>query len=118
MQIPENADDMVSVLQSSLVLGPIRWFVRWLLRNSRQERDPRRAPALSDIVTPSFSPLLVLRQYFSSLLAGASGRLNLILRRFGCESVRQFCAKHSDVALRMRRLILTADAWIFQRHWI
>ena len=104
------------ILMLAIVLEPLRFFTYWLLKVSSATRDFRKAPPICTVVNLECSPMTVIRQYYSCLLAGDSPRLQIIYRRFGYTRFDQF-ATCCPAAKTLRRLILVAENWFFRRHW-
>ena len=111
-----NYDTMLHILFLGLVLEPMRSFMEWLIKASRGLKDATRTPPLLDLVNETHSPLLVLHQYYSALLAGNSERLCLIYMRFGCSSFAEWIRKHPKLAIFFRQMVLTADGWCDHKH--
>ena len=106
---------MISCRQSQLwtmmmciVLAPMHFFNKWLLGADSIHKVPHPASSLCDLVHMVYSPILIVRQYFSLLLTGRPPTLSLLFRRAGCDTFLQWIARHPRDAMLFRRLVRTA----------
>ena len=79
-------------------------------------KDPTDVPPLCTMVNPDFSPLVVVAQAYSSLLAGESHRTELVAMRFGCTDWPQFIAHCPMECALLRRLPLPRSSHHFTRN--
>ena len=63
------------------------WYMMWLVTTCRFTKDIRSAPPLLSMVNSEHSPLLVARQYLSSILAGSCPMVNLLVTRADCRTL-------------------------------
>ena len=110
--VPEN---LWLLLILALILEPSRFLTCWFLQHNRRYRGMGH-PGVHDLVYPSFSPLLIVRQYISSLLRGKARRLALITSRAGVASLPEWAAKHPSLARQLRKCARTFSAWVYYKH--
>ena len=103
------------VSMMGVVVEPIRYVTKWFMTRSRIAQDPRLMTALCDLVNPQWSPVVVCRQYLSDLITGAK-RTILLWKRSGFNSFTEWVRSKPAEAAHFRRLVLTADVWVFHRH--
>ena len=107
---------MVSLICLCIAIEPLRYLLNWLLIKSSLRHHARRIPPIADFVNPCLSPLTYVRQFYAKLLSGVHPRLQLLLKYCGCDTMRELKVKHPGTFVILRRLLLTADSWVFRRH--
>ena len=60
-------ENLVSVIVMAIVLEGLHYFTKWLIIRGASNQDARVPPPLLDLVSLVYSPVVVMRQYFSSL---------------------------------------------------
>ena len=66
-----NADTLSHVTMFALVVEALQFYTTWLLVVGRSTVDTRCAPPLMDLTNVLWSPLLLVRQRFASMLSGS-----------------------------------------------
>jgi hypothetical protein len=113
-----DAGRVRSLLFLILAVEPLRHLSAWWMRRAREvDRRPDCIPLL-DMLRPESSPLLVARQYISTLLAAGPGadRLQLVWRYQGFASYGDWRAALPQQVRELRRLLLCAAVGLHRRH--
>ena len=86
-------DDM-NILASMMILcmmmETLHYYATWLIVRGRSAQDARSAPPLLDLTNPQYSPIIAVRQHLAGLMHGLGSRIQVLIRRSGCSSVREF----------------------------
>ena len=114
----ECQKSMAVLFVLAVVLEPLRHLTSWFLTVGHANIDYQRRPPLVSLVEPSKSPITKAQQYLGSLLDGKAARLELVYFSLGCNSLVDMKAKHPELSLFMRRILLTASSWIERRHGV
>ena len=107
----------VQVLSLGLVIEPLRALSAWLIRHGTKY-IPRAGtwPPMCNLATPKFSPIYIVRAYFSAVLCGIISRLRLIISACGFSDLASWSSSCGEEAARLRRSIRAASAWTWYRH--
>ena len=106
-----------SIAVLMIIIEPLQYLVRWLFIVERGAKDVSCGPPIFDLVTVRYSPLLVIRQYLSSIVSGRCSRLLLVIRFWGCETLAELVEQFPETAMLIRRLVQVCDAWVYRRLW-
>jgi hypothetical protein len=118
LSLLHSTDGRFSMLVLLVLMEPMRFFMQWVMNRSRLRKDKKRGvPPLFDLCWVEFSPLLLVRQYYSTLLNGDGIITRLIWQLYGCVSFDAWWRKFPLLAVRFRRLILVAEASFFRKIW-
>jgi hypothetical protein len=71
-------------------MEPLTFLTKWFIRSSRSARDPRTWPPLCNLVNLQESPIIVVRQAWSSACSGDYSRLALVYLPALCEDYCTF----------------------------
>ena len=113
----ESPSAKTALLMLTIVLAPLRYFMSWIMTCSAQKNDPREPPPLFNVAAKRFSPLTHVRQCFSAMMDGSYPGLRLLYGRpeYRCTSFSAWVGTHPSLASSLRRMITTADSWIFRK---
>ena len=64
----------VKLVILALALEPLQWLTSCFLQNSQEVSNYPRPPFTMDLLSSSHSPVIVVLQYFSTLLRGVGSR--------------------------------------------
>ena len=64
----------VKLVILALALEPLQWLTSCFLQNSQEVSNYSRPPFIMDLLSSSHSPIIVVLQYFSTLLRGVGSR--------------------------------------------
>jgi hypothetical protein len=65
-----DPDTLTDIIVLSIVNEAFRFYTNWMFVVGSRVKDTSAQPPLMDLVNTPFSPILVVRQFFSSVLAG------------------------------------------------
>ena len=99
----------------AIALEPVRYVTRWLMKTCSRQQCPSRVPALISLASGVESPLKLVLQYISGLLAGESSRLRLLVEGSGCDSVEEWVGTCSEAAQLLRRVLMATASWLHRR---
>lgn len=106
----------LKVLVLALLMEPLQLLTSCLLSSNREVVDRNNPPLVLDLLTDSFSLVIVILQYLSSMLRGVAHRLLLILRPGGCSTPEELVKMHPDIASTLRAAISCVSTWVWRRH--
>ena len=102
-----------------IVLEPIRWITRWLLRRSSTVRrlrhqERKRAAPIMDFVWYEASPAVRVLQYYSQLMSGRSPRLRILWAR-EYDSFEEWADGEEELLHIFRRAVGVSSSWVYYR---
>ena len=101
------------LIMLAIVEEPLRYVLNFLLGASsvNVQRDDN-FPAICTCANPFYSPIVVARQAYSSLLAGRSSRLQILYKRAGVDSFAMWIYRFPREAMAFRRIIRPQTALV------
>lgn len=121
IELVTNVEKNLRLLALEIASEPLRILTRVFMSLSSEypSDHPKSHPALCSMVTDKYSPITAMLQYLSAMCSrDAFGRWVLLLRASQCASMKDFWAKHTLLALALRRCLLLVSSWIHARHYI
>ena len=106
---------MHRILCLPLCVEPVRYLTCSFMRANRKYQG-KGYPAIMNCVYAAFSPLTHARQFCSSMLAGQSRRLSLLISKAGCSSLGLWASSSLETTKVFRRCLRACSAWIEYRH--
>ena len=106
----------VSLVTLAIVTEPLRMLTRFSVHCSSTTHRYCSRPHLVDLANPASSVIVIALQYLSTLLVSKDGRVQLLLRALGHNSLEEFIRLDRPLAKRFRLLILHASGEIYRRH--
>lgn len=99
----------------SIALECLSFLNHWWSQRGSDIDATRTCPPLLDMLHPPSSPLVATRQYVSTLIVCATGRLELVWR-YGFDSYEQWCSEEPAELALCKRLLQTVDCSLYKRH--
>ena len=113
----EDKTMMIYVVILVVVQEVLQFYTWWLIVAGRSAIDVSAPLPIFDLVHDAFSPLVLARQYLSSILRGKSSRLKLIFLKCGCASIAELHVEQPATIAALRRAALTCDGWLYRKHY-
>lgn len=106
---------LVLGLTMEVTMHLTRWFMKRGAPSTRFRPSP--TSGLMDFVNLEQSPVTMVLQYFSAMLAGQAQRLKLLWLRDGSASWDEWASRHPDDLRELRHAITIAASWVHRRFW-
>ena len=106
----------VSLVTLAIVAEPLRTMTRFFMHCSSTTHRYCSRSHLVDLANPASSVIVIALQYLSTLLFSKHGRVELLLRAVGHNSLEEFIRLDRPLAKRFRLSILHASGEIYRRH--
>jgi hypothetical protein len=100
----------------AIVTEPLRMLTRFFMHCSSTTHRYCSRPHLVDLANPASSVIVIALQYLSTLLVSKDGRVQLLLRALGHNSLEEFIRLDRHLAKRFRLSILHTSGEIYRRH--
>jgi hypothetical protein len=115
LQFLPGRSTQFSMICAAIVLEPLRWLVKHFLLAGKNSGKKCAVPEMFNLVSPNFSAVVVVLQYYAALVTGRSSRLILLWSTASCKSFEEWCRKHPAEVYILRRAVLISETWIRRR---
>jgi len=110
-----SKEDTFRIIVSSIGLEAVRVLTYFFLTCSKTSHDPNKPMKIHQFLWPASSPLVMVMQYISFIVSGASRRLVLLWQTFGCASFEEFWETQPELANFAECLFLMVAALLEKR---
>lgn len=107
-------DDKAMIIIMGIVEEGFRYLALFYMTTGHCTKIDARS-AISTLTNDRASPIYVVLQYYSAVLAGRSSRLKLILGFRGCSAVAQWRQRFAQDAMRLRQVVTSAAGVVERR---